>query len=93
MICLADALFAASNIRSNSIKFSEEGSVDPIINTRAPRIDSSKEGWNSPSLYFEKLTLPTEVPNSLAISSARVLLCEQEKILADVFIWRNKAQI
>ena len=62
VICLADALLAASNINSISIKFSEEGCVDPIINILAPRTDSSNEGWNSPSLYLEKFTFPTGIP-------------------------------
>ena len=34
VICLADALLAASNISNNSIKFSELGWVEPIKNTR-----------------------------------------------------------
>ena len=33
-----------------SIKLSLLGCVEPTIKIRAPRIDSSNEGWNSPSL-------------------------------------------
>ena len=44
MICRAEDLFAASNIRSISIKLSDEGFVDPIINTLDPLTDSSNEG-------------------------------------------------
>jgi len=44
VICLAEARLAASIISSISIRFSEEGWVDPIKNTRVPRTDSSKEG-------------------------------------------------
>ena len=66
--------------------FSEEGCVEPIIKMRVPLTDSSKEGWNSPSLYFEKLTFPTGVPNFSAIEFASTLLCVQAKIFAGVFM-------
>ena len=49
-ICLADDLLAASIIKSNSIRFSELGWVEPIIKSLAPLTDSSNDGWNSPSL-------------------------------------------
>src|SRR6056300_183581 len=71
VICLADALLAASNINSISIKFSELGFVEPTIKTLAPRTDSSKEGWNSPSLYLDVITFPIWAPKDLAIFSAR----------------------
>ena len=85
VICLADALFAASSIRSISIRLSDEGFVDPIKNTRDPLTDSSKEGWNSPSLYLWKLTLPKSWPKCFAIWLDKVVLCVQENNFTGVF--------
>ena len=44
VICLADALLAASIINNNSIKLSALGKVEHTKNTRRPLIDSSNEG-------------------------------------------------
>ena len=44
VICLAEALFAASSINNISIRLSDEGLVDPIRKTLDPLTDSSKDG-------------------------------------------------
>ena len=62
VMCRADALLAASIINNSSIKLSALGNVEQTIKTRNPRIDSSNEGWNSPSLYLENVTLPSGTP-------------------------------
>ena len=46
----ADALLAASIVRSSSMRFSLGGKVDWRMNTVAPLTLSVKEGTNSPSL-------------------------------------------
>lgn len=84
MICLADARFAASIINSISIKFCGPGCVEPMMKIRVPLIDSSYDGWNSPSLYVEVITLPNGTPKYSAILFAKVLLWLQAKIFASV---------
>jgi len=44
VMCLAEALLAASSINSISIRLSDDGFVEPMIKTLEPLIDSSKEG-------------------------------------------------
>ena len=84
VICLAEALFAASSISSISIRLSDDGLVEPIIKTLEPLTDSSKEGWNSPSLYLWNSTLPSDWPNTWAIFLDRFSLWVQENIFTVV---------
>ncbi|CUQ22132.1 Uncharacterised protein [Segatella copri] len=69
----AEARFAASIIRSNSIKLSELGNVLCTRKTSRPRIDSSKDTPNSPSENLVTTKLPSGQPKLAQIFSARYL--------------------
>ena len=82
MIFLADARFAASIIRSSSIRLSELGNVDCTKNTSHPRMDSSYETANSPSAKYWMFISPNGQPRLLQIFSAKYLDLVPEKTLS-----------
>ena len=59
--------------------------MEPIIKILVPRIDSSYDGWNSPSENLEIITLPRLSPNDFEIFSAKSMEFVQLKIFAFVF--------
>ena len=70
-----------ATIINNSIRLSEGGNVDWMMNTVHPRMDSLKQGWNSPSLKRSTSDCPSVVPKLAAIFSARYSDPRPEKIL------------
>jgi hypothetical protein len=66
----ADALLAASIVKSNSKRLSVGGNVDWTIKTVAPLTLSLKEGWNSPSLN----AVTSDAPRNTSGSSGFLIL-------------------
>ena len=81
MTLCADALLAASIIRSSSNRFSTGGKVDCTMKTVAPLTLSLKEGWNSPSLKVNTSDAPSSIFIALATFSAKSLEALHEKSL------------
>ena len=85
VIVFADARFAASIIKSSSMRLSEFGNVLCTRNTSLPRIDSSYDTANSPSAKWMITRLPRGHPRLAHIFSDRYLEFVPENTIKELF--------